>query len=156
MSRTNSQRACNREQDEVIYFTFFPVTIFSFFLASDFLLVSEIDDYHTGVIAAISVAKVMTHEFCMNVLSLAVYEVYRSNVIVSYDLCKRPRVLELNSLIAVLSIFALSAIGIFGAFVQNDNRAVDKAHLAAVVLPFWLFSKLFLAYSFAFLVLHRS
>ena len=75
-----SLKKCNSEQDEIVYFTFYPLTIFCFFLASDnFLLIDDVLSYNNDVIIALTVCQVLTHEFCINVIFISVYEVYRSN-----------------------------------------------------------------------------
>ena len=102
-----SLKKCNSDQDEIVYFTFYPLTIFCFFLASDkFLLTDDMTSYGNNVIIALTVCQVLTHEFCINVIFISVYEVYRSNFDKSHKLCKRPRMLELT-VFSQSSLFSL-------------------------------------------------
>ena len=143
-----SLKKCNAEQDEIVYFTFYPLTIFCFFLASDKFLLDDVSSYNNNVIIALTVCQVLTHEFCMNVIFISVLEVYRSNFDKSHKLCERPRVLELNSLIAIISIFALSVTATFGALCEPSTDPLTRPNVAMVVIPFWIVTKVVLLLSF--------
>ena len=152
-----SLNKCNAEQDEIVYFTFYPLTIFCFFLASDKFLLSDELSYNNNVVLAMVVCQVLTHEFCINVIFISVFEVYRSNFDKSHKLCKRPRVLEMNSLLAIISIFALSVTATFGALCEPSPDLLTSQNVAIVVIPFWIVTKVFLLISFLYLyVMLRS
>lgn len=150
---------CNDEQDSLVYFTFYPLVIFCFFLASDkFFLIDDLSLYNNNVVIAITVCQVLTHEFCINVIFISVYEVFVSNFDKTHTLCRRPRVLEVNSILAIMSITALSLISTFGALVKpdDDEEYVDLSQTALVSIPFWIFSKLVLILSMCYLFKNSS
>ena len=62
------------------------------------------------------------------------YTVLISNFDKSHKLCKRPRVLELNSFFAIISIFALSVTATFGALFEPSTDALKSVEVAMVVI----------------------
>lgn len=151
-----SLKKCNHEQEEIGYFTFYPLTIFCFFLASDkFLLIDDMSLYNNNVVIALTVCRVLTHEFCIHVIFISVYEVYWSNFDKSH-ICNRPRVLELNSLLAIVSIFALSLTATFGALVESSAETLTSTDIAVVVIPFWIFTKIVLVFSVLYVIFRRA
>ena len=153
-----SLKKCNGEQDDLVYFTFYPLTIFCFFLASDKFLLVDVSLYSNDVVIAITVCQVLTHEFCLNVIIIAVFEVYRSNLDRAHRLCHRPRVLELNSLLATISICALSASATFGALDTRTADDLTSYDVGIVAMSFWIISKLILLSSLLYMwyVISRS
>ena len=150
-------KKCNSEQDDLAYFTFYPLTIFCFFLASDKFLLVDVSLYSNDVVIAIAACQVLTHEFCLNVIFIAVYEVYRSNISRTHKLCNRPRVLELNSLLAVISIFALSVTATFGALDTRNADDLTSYDVGIFAMPFWIITKLILLFSLLYMyVISRS
>jgi hypothetical protein len=140
-----SSLSCNNTQDDLVYFTFFPLTIFSLFLASDKFMID--DDYNKNVQIAMSVCQVLTHEFCINVIFIGVYEVYWSNYDKTHKLCKRPRVLEINSFFAMVSVLFLSITCTFGSLVDASHETATNRDIAVVAIPFWIITKVILLLS---------
>jgi hypothetical protein len=153
VQRKSNDVSCNRAQDELVYFTFYPVVIFCFFLASDKFIIVDYEYYDRDVLNVLIGFQTLTHGLCMNVLIISIVEAYLSNKY-THALCERKRYLELNSFLSILSILTLSGVSTIGGIVVKENE-IDIREFAPFSISAWVVTKLFLLTSIVHILFEK-
>ena len=113
---------CTRQSDEMSYFTFWPLIIFSFYSATERETQSDVTLYHPSAQLAVWFFMMLTHMFCINTIVVAVIEVYFMNFNSTETLCTRVRVLEYNGILATVSLLSSVIAGVFASFTINPDN----------------------------------
>ena len=124
---------CTRQSDEMSYFTFWPLIIFSFYFATERETQSDLTLYHPSAQLVVWFFIMLTHMFCINTIVVAVIEVYFMNFNSTETLCRRVRVLEYNGILATISLLSSVVAGVFASFTIDLDRDEYIQHR-----PAWL------------------
>lgn len=148
---------CTRQSDEMSYFTFWPLIIFSFYYATEKEVQHDLSMYDPSAQLLVWFFITLTHMFCINTIVVSVIEVYTINFYSTKPLCKRTRVLEYNGVLATVSLMISVMSNAFGSLFIDLNREGDDAvHRPAWLrITCWVVSSLFLSWSVILIARNR-
>jgi hypothetical protein len=135
-----SKRNC-KNRDEGVYLTFWAVTSFSLFIASDKIVAYDeysIESSTRGVLYGVTILQSTTHQFALNCIIITSTELYRALTTTGEFMCIRPLRTELHMTVAGLALYALTLLDAIAKGVEDDGTRADRQVLLLCSLLPWI------------------